>query len=311
MENSRIKKSKYKSARRKETLSLTLLFLPGALLLFVFKYLPIPGIIIAFKSFNPNKGIWGSAWNGLKNFEFFFTSQDATRVIRNTLSYSFAFLILDVICGVLVAVLFYNLRSKKALKIYNTIIILPRFMSSVMIAFIVYIILNPSYGLLNQLLVFLGAEKVSWYTEPAYWPVILTVTHIWQVVGMKCIMFYASLMALDETLIEAAKLDGANKLQQTMHVMVPHLVPIMVITTILGMGSLFDGDFGLFYQTPKNIGLLFPTTDVISTYTYRALSGGAIERSAAVGLFQSVAGLIMVLATNAIVRKFSPENSIF
>ena len=285
--------------------------LPGVLLLVVFNYLPMIGIVIAFKDYNPNLGIWGSAWNGLDNFKFFFTSQDAARTIRNTLMYSSSFLVLDLICAVGLALMFYNLRSKRALKFYNTVVILPRFMSPVIIAFIVYIILNPSYGLLNQLIIALGGSKIQWYSNSKYWPAILTITHIWQTVGMNCIIYYASLMSLDDSLLEAARLDGANKWQETWHVVIPHLIPVMVISTILGLGSLFQGDFGLFYQVPKDVGLLYPTTDVINTYTYRALQSGSFGKSTAVSLFQSTMGCLMVLITNGIVRKVSPENSLF
>lgn len=299
------------SAERKETFHLDLMSLPGVLLLVVFNYLPMIGIVIAFKDYNPNLGIWGSAWNGLDNLKFFFTSQDAARTIRNTLMYSSSFLVLDLICAVGLALMFYNLRSRRALKFYNTVVILPRFMSPVIIAFIVYIILNPSYGLLNQLIIALGGSKIQWYSNSKYWPAILTITHIWQTVGMNCIIYYASLMSLDDSLLEAARLDGANKWQETWHVVIPHLIPVMVISTILGLGSLFQGDFGLFYQVPKDVGLLYPTTDVINTYTYRALQSGSFGKSTAVSLFQSTMGCLMVLITNGIVRKVSPENSLF
>ena len=295
----------------KENLQMLTMTIPGLVLVFLFCYLPMPGIAIAFKKYNPNLGIWGSAWNGLDNFKFFFTSQDAGRTIRNTVLYSVGFLILDLIFAVGLALMFYFLRSKKGLKVYNTIVITPKFMSAVIVAFIVYAILSPSYGLLNSIIKFFGGEPIAWYSEAKYWPWILTITHIWQTVGMNSIVYYASLMSLDESLLEAAVIDGANRRQQIFHVIIPHLVPIMVITTILGMGSIFGGDFGLFYQVPKDQGLLYSTTDIISTYTSRAMLSGSLEKSAAVGLFQSVVGLIMVVTTNAIVKKISPENSLF
>lgn len=295
----------------KENLQMLTMTIPGLVLVFLFCYLPMPGIAIAFKKYNPNLGIWGSAWNGLDNFKFFFTSQDAGRTIRNTVLYSVGFLILDLIFAVGLALMFYFLRSKKGLKVYNTIVITPKFMSAVIVAFIVYAILSPSYGLLNSIIKFFGGEPIAWYSEAKYWPWILTITHIWQTVGMNSIVYYASLMSLDESLLEASVIDGANRRQQIFHVIIPHLVPIMVITTILGMGSIFGGDFGLFYQVPKDQGLLYSTTDIISTYTYRAMLSGSLEKSAAVGLFKSVVGLIMVVTTNAIVKKISPENSLF
>ncbi len=305
------KREPLKLSSMKETAQLDMMVLPGFLLLLIFNYLPMFGVIIAFKDYNPNLGIWDSPWNGFENFRFFFTSQDAVRTIRNTVSYSLVFLVLDLIAGVTLALLFYNLKSKRALKFYNTVVILPRFLSAVLIAFVVYILLSPSYGVLNQVLAIFGIEGIDWYGNAKYWPVILTITHIWQTVGMNCIIYYAALMSLDDSLIEAAKLDGANKWQQTIYVVIPHIVPVMIINTILAMGSIFQGDFGLFYQTPKDIGLLYETTDVINTYTFRALQTGALEKSAAVGLFQSVIGLTLVVAVNALVRKISPDDSLF
>lgn len=308
--------SKYLEKLRKkkslrENLSLMLLALPGLVLLIIFSYLPMPGIIIAFKNYIPLKGIWGSEWVGLENFRFFFQSQDAFRTIRNTVLYSIAFLILDLICGVGIALMLFNLKKKISVKIYNTIILLPKFLSIVLVAFIVYAILSPSYGFLNSIIRFFGGTNIQWYSKASYWPVILTITHIWMTLGSGCLFYYAALVGIDGTLFEAARLDGANKWQETVHVSIPALVPIMVIMTILGIGGLFSGDFGLFYQVPKDQGLLYPTTDIINTYTFRALFDGNLAKSTAVNLFQSLVGLILVVVTNGIVRKVSPENSMF
>ena len=302
---------KARRTKVQENTQLLLMTLPGIILVFLFCYLPMPGLAIAFKKYNPNLGVWGSQWCGLDNFKFFFTSQDAVRTIRNTVLYSSAFLILDLVCAVGLALMLYFLRSKRALKVYNTVVIVPKFMSPVIIAFIVYALFSPNFGLVNAVIKALGGDAIAWYSEPKYWPWILTVTHIWQTVGMNSVIYYASLMSLDESLLEASTLDGANRWQQICHVIIPHLVPVMVVTTVLAMGSIFSGDFGLFYQVPKDQGTLYETTDIISTYTYRALLGGSLEKSAAVGLFQSVVGFVMVVATNAIVKKISPENSMF
>lgn len=302
---------KARRTKVQENAQLLLMTLPGIILVFLFCYLPMPGLAIAFKKYNPNLGVWGSQWCGLDNFKFFFTSQDAVRTIRNTVLYSSAFLILDLVCAVGLALMLYFLRSKRALKVYNTVVIVPKFMSPVIIAFIVYALFSPNFGLVNAVIKALGGDAIAWYSGPKYWPWILTVTHIWQTVGMNSVIYYASLMSLDESLLEASTLDGANRWQQICHVIIPHLVPVMVVTTVLAMGSIFSGDFGLFYQVPKDQGTLYATTDIISTYTYRALLGGSLEKSAAVGLFQSVVGFVMVVATNAIVKKISPENSMF
>lgn len=304
-------KKQNKAAKRKETLSLSAMALPGVLLLLIFNYIPMVGVIIAFEDYNPNLGMFGSEFVGLKNFEFYFTSADFSRTMGNTLFYSILFLVLNLITAVGLALMFYSVRNRRAMKTYNSIVILPRFLSAVLISFIVYILLAPTHGIVNQMIIAFGGERINWYLESKYWPVILTIVNIWQNVGMNSIIYYASLMGLDDSLVEAAVLDGANKWQQICHVLIPHLVPVMVISTILALGGIFGGDFGLFYQTPKNVGALYPTTDIINTYVFRALQGGNFEMSTAVNLFQSVAGLIMIVGTNAVVRKVSPENSLF
>lgn len=291
--------------------TLFMLAFPGLAFLIVCNYLPIGGIVIAFKNYAPRKGIWGSDWVGFNNFKFFFTSQDAVRTIRNTVLYGIDFLVVDIIVGVLMALLLYNLRSGVALKIYHSIILIPRFISIIIISFMSYAILSPTYGVLNQLITFFGGGAVSWYTEPKYWPVILTVVHIWQIAGSGCLYYYAALVGIDESLFEAAALDGANVLQKSWHIAIPALIPIITMMTILSIGQLISGDLGLFYQVTRNQGMLYPTTDIINTYTYRALLDGSLEKSAAVGLFQSVTGLVLVLVTNGIVRKISPENRMF
>ena len=305
------KKKRPSRIQRRESLAMLLLAIPGVVLLFIFNYLPIGGIVIAFKNYKPLKGIWGSDWNGFDNFKFFFQSQDAVRTIRNTLGYNFSWLILGTIFAVILALMYFHLRSSKALKVYNTAILVPRFLSAVIMAFLVEMFLHPRCGLINQWIAASGGQKLDWYTEAGYWPFILTIVYLWAAVGMQSVIYYASLVGMDNGLIEAAKLDGANKLQQIWHVMIPHLIPIIVIQNILAIGGLFGGDAGIFLQVTKNSGLLYPTTDIISTYTLRALTGGNLARSAAVGLAQSVAGFIMVLTTNTIVKKISPENSLF
>lgn len=298
-------------AKRKYNLSLLLLCVPGLIHLFIFSYLPMCGIIIAFKDYVPLKGLFASEWCGLDNFKFFFTSQDAVRTIRNTVLYSIAFLVFDLFFGVLMALLLYNLRSKRSVKVYHTIILIPRFMSIVIISFMAYAFLSPSNGVLNGMITFFGGEAVKWYSEAKYWPVILSVVHIWAGLGGGCLYYYAALTSVDTSLFEAADIDGANVLQKTWYISVPEMVPMMVISTILGIGGLFSGDMGLFYQVPRDRGLLYETTDIINTYTYRALLGGSLEKSAAVGLFQSLIGFFLVVGTNQIVRKISPENSMF
>lgn len=309
---------KVKAARKRpskktirESLSMGMLALPGIALLIIFNYLPMFGIVIAFKNFLPLKGIWGSDWCGFDNFKFFFTSSDAVRTIRNTVLYNLVWMVTGTFAGVGMALLFYNLKSRKALKIYNTVILIPKFLSAVLLSFLVEIFLGYRFGVVNQLMDMIGAARTDWYLEVSIWPFVLTFVHTWATVGVGSMIYYASLMGLDEGLLEAAKLDGANKLQQIWHVMIPHLIPIIVIQNILAIGNMFTGDFGLFYQVPKDSGQLYPVTDIINTYTFRALKSGNLARGAAVGLFQSAAGFVTVLVTNQIVKKISPENSLF
>ena len=295
----------------KDNLQFLLMVLPTLVLLLLFHYLPMFGVVIAGQDFSPAKGFFGSEWVGLKNFEFFFKSQDAGRVIGNTVAYALTFLAMDNVLAIGLSLMFYCLKSNVCVKVYNTVMILPRFLSMVIISFIVLAMLNVRSGVINQGLVALGLKKVQWYSKPQYWPYILTFVHEWAGVGMGCILYYATLMGVDEGLFEAAMLDGANRRQQLWYVAIPHLVPVIMIKLILGMGSIFQGDFGLFYQVPRNIGLLYKTTDVINTYVFRAMMGGDLEKSAAIGLFQSLVGMAMVILTNLIVRRISPEQSLF
>lgn len=304
-------KPKHTKKAVRESINMGALAVPGVLLLLIFNYAPMFGIVIAFKRYVPLKGIWGSQWCGLDNFKFFFTSQDALRTIRNTMCYNIAWMIIGTIASVGLALMFYHLRSRRALKTYNTIMIFPKFLSTVILAFLAEIFLHPRFGLINTVLGNLGMKKPDWYAVPSVWPVVLTVVQLWATVGMASVIYYAALMSLDDGLLEAATLDGASRRQKIWHVMIPHLTPIIIIQNILSIGNIFNGDFGLFYQVPKNSGILYPTTDIINTYTFRALQSGDMSKSAAVGLAQSVAGLIMVLLANAIVKKISPDDAMF
>ena len=295
----------------KNNLQLFLLALPGMLFVILFNYVPMGGIVIAFKKYMPRIGLFQSPWVGFDNFKFFFTSQDAVRTIRNTILYSVDFLVVDLVVGVGMALLLYHIRNQRMLKVYHTIILIPRFVSMVIIAIIVYALLSPAYGIVNQVITVFGGEAVSWYSEPSYWPFLLNIVYIWKIAGSGCLYYYAALVGIDEGLFEAASIDGANIWQKCWHIAIPSLIPIMTMMTILGIGRLFSGDMGLFYQVTRDQGILYPTTDIINTYTYRALLDGYMEKSAAVNLFQSVVGLILVLGANTITRKVSPENSLF
>lgn len=308
------KEKKYKKIRggSRDTLELLFMTLPGVIFTIVFAYLPMIGVIIAFKEFNPILGILKSKWVGFENFRFFFESNDFARLMRNTVGYSLWFLIVENLAAIILAILFYNVSGNKKLKYYQTTAILPSFMSIVLVAYIVYLFLNPASGVVNSMIVKLGGTKISWYSEPKYWPAILTVVQIWKNVGMNSLLYYATMIGIDESLFEAAEIDGANKLGQIRHVIIPGISSLVCLNLIRGVGGLIGGDFGLFYQIPRNVGALYPTTDVINTYVFRATQTGTnFGRTAAVGLFSSVIGVILIVITNAAVKKIDEEKSMF
>lgn len=281
---------------------------PALVLVFIFSYIPMFGVVIAFKDFRYDKGILGSTWVGLKNFEFFFSSQDAWRITRNTLCLNAIFIVTSLIAAVVFALVLYEIKRRITIKIYQTIMILPHFLSWVIVGYMLYAFLNPEFGFLNRLL----NIKIDWYSKPEYWPSILIVVNMWKGVGMNCIMYYAALMSIDNSYFEAAALDGASKFQMTRYITIPFLVPLMTILTILHIGNIFRADFGMFYQLTRNVGALYSTTDVIDTYIFRALKNfGDIGMSSAVGLFQSFVGFVLVVTTNHIVNKIEPDNALF
>lgn len=293
---------------RSRTLPLLALCLPLILYMFVFNYLPMFGIVIAFKDYTPMKGILGSEWVGFKNFDYFFKTS-AGSIIGKTIAYNLGFLFLGIFLGVLVALLMFELDSKKSVAYFQTAMSLPRTISYVIIAYIVYALLSYDNGVVNHIIKFFGGEPILWYNEPKYWPFILTVTSCWKGVGVGSILYYATLTGIDSGLYEAAALDGANRLQQTRYVSIPHLLPIISIMLITGVAGALGGDQGLFYQVPKDSSMLYPTTDVLSTYVQRGVLDGNFAITAAVGLFQNIVGLILLLTTNGIIKKISPENS--
>ena len=289
----------------------SLLILP-LLLIFVFSYLPIFGIIIAFKDYRYDLGIFGSKWVGLDNFKYFFQSDSFVRITWNTLSMNFLFIAIGTSAAVIVAVLLFYLRSRKATKVYQTMMITPHFVSWVIAAYILYAFLSPRFGLLNVLLNKFGMDKIDWYSDAKYWPVILVISSVWKKVGMDSVMYYAALMGIDSTMFEAAEIDGAGKVKIFLYIIIPSLVPIISILTIMSIGGIFRADFGLFYQLPRNIGVLYKTTDVIDTFIFRTMREiGDMGMSSAVGLLQSFVGLILVLLTNHVSKKINPDNALF
>lgn len=280
--------------------------------IFIFSYVPMFGIILAFKRYNYSEGIFGSPWVGFENFRYLLESDNFYRITRNTLVMNFLFITLGTIAAVTLALFLYRLNSRNKTKIYQTILITPNFLSWVVVAYMVYAILNPQHGVLNGILIRLGFEPVSWYGEPGAWPVILVVINIWKTIGMNSVIYYASMMGIDESQFEAAKIDGASNSQITRKIIIPGIMGLIIMMTILNIGNIFRADFGLFYQIPRNVGKLYPTTDVIDTYIFRTLQeDGNMGVSSAVGLLQSCVGFVLVVVTNAIVKKIDSDNALF
>lgn len=289
-----------------------LMMLPPFILIFVNYYLPMFGVIIAFKNFNYADGFLGSPWAGLQNFRFLFMSDKAWLITRNTILYNLAFILLGLIFALLFALALNELTNRLAAKFYQSIIFLPYFLSWVVVAYLVLAFLDPN-GFYNKTLVNLfNLPQIDWYASPQYWPVILILVNIWKNVGYGIVIYTAGIAGIDQEYYEAAVLDGASKLQQIRYITLPFLVPFMIVTTIISLGNIFRADFGLFYQVPMQQGLLTPATEVLDTYIYKALIyTGDLGMSSAAGLYQSVVGFFTVLFANWIVGKVSEENKIF
>ena len=296
----------------KKFLPFYLMALPGIIYLIINNYMPLVGLQVAFKRFNYGKGLWGSDWNGLQNFEFLFSSNSAERIIRNTLLYNIAFILLGIVVGVTVAVLLNEVRQKRALKTYQTGILLPYLMSMVIISYLAYVFLSTNTGVVNGLIRRLGGENINWYNSPQYWPGLLIFINLWKNLGFNMILYYSSIVGFSQDYYEAAELDGATKWQQIIRITLPLLRPTIITLLILQLGQIFRSDFGLFYQVPMNQGALFEVTDTIDTFVYRALlKTPNIGMSSAAGFIQSVVGFVFILAANGVIRKLSPSDSLF
>nr|WP_306812960.1 ABC transporter permease subunit [Paenibacillus soyae] len=288
------------------------MLIPTLAVLIVNSYMPMFGVFIAFKNINYIDGILGSAWVGFKNFEFLFTSGSIWRITRNTVLYSLAFMIFNTVISIAIAVAINELRGRLA-KAYQTFLIMPYFLSMIVVSYLVYAFLNPDKGLMNaSVLEWLGVDPVYWYSEKAYWPYILILVNAWKNVGIGAVIYIAAIAGIDNEYYEAAVLDGASKWQQILHITLPIIQPIIIILTILSMGSVFNTDFGLFYQVPMDSGALYPVTDTVDTYVYRVLIElNDIGMSSAAALAQSVLGFVLVLLTNSAVRKINPDQALF
>lgn len=306
------KKMKFGRVDNKANLELILLALPGVALVFIFSYLPLPGIVIAFKNFMYNKGIFGSPWVGFDNFKFLFLSDTIKNITVNTIFLNLMFIVTGTLTSIAIALMLFEITKKAVVKTFQTIMIFPHFLSWVVVGYMFYGLINPQYGLVNLAIKSLGGNAIDWYGTPDIWPALLVITNLWKGAGMGSVIYYATLMGIDKEYYEAASIDGATKWQMTRRISIPFLLPLVVIMTILAIGNIIRSDFGMFYYLTRDVPTLYSTTDVVDTYVYRALrSIGDPGMAAAAGLYQSVAGFVLILATNLTVKKIQPENALF
>lgn len=290
-----------------------IMMLPALLVLLLNNYIPMFGIIIAFKNINYADGILGSPWSGFENFKYLFMTSDAWIITRNTLLYNSGFIILNLVFPLAFALMLNEVKNRFVAKIHQTVMFLPYFLSMVVISYLVYAFLSDQHGFLNTtLLPALGMEKVSWYFTQEVWPYILPLVNTWKSMGYYTVIYMAAIIGIDEEYYEAATIDGASKFKQMFTITIPLIMPIIIIMTLLQIGRIFNADFGLFFQVPRESGVLFPVTNVIDTYVYRTFrTVGDIGLSSAAGLLQSVVGFSLVFLSNWIVRRIDKENALF
>ncbi|AWV36405.1 sugar ABC transporter permease [Paenibacillus odorifer] len=291
---------------------LLLMLAPAVAFFLLFAYVPMAGIIIAFKHYDYAGGIFGSAWNGLDNFRFFFESGDAWRVTRNTALYNIAFIVVNNSLQIFAAIMLFEVGGKWFRKITQSALFLPYFISWVVVGAIAYNLLNYDIGTVNALLRGIGLQPVDIYNTPSYWPYILVLVSAWKSLGYGTVMYLAAITGIDTEMYEAAEIDGANIFQRIMKVTIPNLYPTIIILVLLAVGNIFRGDFGMFYNMIGNNGLLFSSTDVIDTFVFRSLiTSNDIGMSAAAGVFQSVLGFATIMSVNYAVRKYDKDRALF
>ncbi len=283
--------------------------LPAVLLLLFFNYIPMAGLVLAFKKFDYTKGIWGSPFIGLDNFKFLFQSRgDFIRITRNTLMYYAIFTVLGTCLNIILAIAIDQYVFKRAGKFMQTIMIIPVFVSYAAVQFIVMAYISSGTGIINNLM----GGKVPFYRSPQYWPYILTIVKMWNSVGYGSVLYMSVLAGVDQSLYEAAKIDGANKWQQIRYITLPALIPMTTVMLLLSVGGIMRSDTGLFYQVTRNTGILFDTTQVIDSYVLNAIMKNSnFGFTAATTFFQSVVGLLLLIFANSVVRKINSDDALF
>ena len=297
----------------KQFIPLYIMALPALIYLFVNNYMPLYGMQLAFRELDYSTSIFKGKFVGLQNFKFLFATEDAWIMTRNTVLYNLLFIAAGLVVGLSIAILFNEIRCKMAAKFYQSALLIPYFMSMVIVSYLGFAFLSSETGFINNtLLSAFGVDPIAWYSEPKYWPFILLFVNLWKGIGFSLLMYTARLLAIDASYYEAATVDGASKWQKIRFITLPMLKPVIMMMTMLSVGRIFYSDFGLFYQLPMNSGALYSVTNTIDVYSFRALMKlGDITMSSATGVYQSVVGFILLVTANLVARKFSKENALF
>jgi len=297
---------------RRWTMPFIPMALPAVVWLLVFSYSPMFGLVIAFKNYKYDKGIFDSAWVGLENFRYLFATKAAREITFNTLYMNTLFIVSTLVVSIAVAILAYSIKNHFVTKYYQSALFLPFFISYIIVAIFVQVLLGNDTGMINRLLQSWGRPGVDWYASPQYWPVILTLVNLWKSVGFWSLIYFAGLLGINPEFYEAAEVDGAGSWAKLVYITLPLLTPLVIINVILSVGRIFYADFGLFYQVTMNRGQLFSTTNVIDTYVYRSLvTTGDIGMASAAGFYQAIVGFALVLGSNLIVRRIDPDKAVF
>lgn len=313
-----VKSSRRRKHWRRDDTELTLLALPTTIWYLLFSFLPMFGIIIAFKNYKIFPGhnfiynLLHSKWSGFDNFRFLIESNDLFILLRNTIVYNIVFILLGIFIPVSLAIMISLLHSKRKSKVYQTMMFFPHFMSWVVVSYFVFAFLSMDKGILNSALQLFGKEKIQWYMEAEYWPFILTFMQVWKTVGYSMVVYLASITGIDQTFYEAAVIDGASKWQQVKFITLPCVKTIVIMMFILSIGRIFYSDFGLFYQIPRGVtGSLYNVTSTLDTYVFNALQKSTpVGMTAAATFFQSVACCLTILGANWIVKKLDRDSAI-
>lgn len=311
--DSKINGKRLRARWRKQDTELTLLALPTTIWYILFSFLPMFGIIIAFKNFKITGGflsnVFKSPWAGLKNFEFLFKSNDAWIIIRNTIGYNIIFIVLGIVIPVALALMIGMLHNRRAGKAYQTMMFLPYFLSWVVVSAVGWAFLSFDKGILNQMLAGWGVDPINWYMEPKYWPYFLIFMNVWKGLGYGMVVYLATIAGIDKTYYEAAVIDGATLWQQTRFITLPLMKLVIVMMFILAVGRIFYTDFGLFFQVPRDSNSLFNVTTTIDVMVYKQLKTATVGMASAAAFVQSVLGCLMILAANWTVRKIDPDSA--